>query len=631
MSDFYNKYPYTDFHELNLDWVIERVKKLTEDWLATQEAWNNTQEEWQQLYDYVHDYFANLDVQDEINNKINQMILDGTFLSVVAPTITQTVTDTTTSWLAEHITQPTTPAIDNTLTIAGAAADSKAAGDAVTLLRHKISEETRNLYSNYDVEIGTAQNGSTSPDRATCFIDVEPSTQYLISCNSLSNFDAVYWYTKPVKNTVSYTNAGSVSNYLSITTEATTHCLAIQFNKTSVSSSDFASLRIQIEENTTIPTEYIEKYSATDYTVREELAPFLDNTETTRNLFDNIIIGRAANTAINADRAVAYIPVTVGEKYTISYNDISNFDAVYWYQKATIDTIPSVTEGVVSDNLTLTISAGVTYLAIQFNKTAISESDFSSLLMQVEHGISKTDYIPHRSLIDHVAREAGQNANYILSKEITTFKNIICCGDSLTAGTFNHNDQGYTEFEVYPDYSYPTYLEKLTGCNVTNLGIGGRTSDEWYADEASADLSGYDCAILQFGVNDAIRYGDWTAASIGGFTDIINKLQSENNNIFIFVATVIPSIAYVGSAYTKVSNGIRNFVGSLNDDHVILIDLANYGHTAETTGYNCGHLSALGYQRLAQDYVSMISEYMAENRVLFRQIQFIGTTYSYTG
>lgn len=128
MSDFFNKYPYTDFHEMNLDWVIERVKKLTEDWLATQEAWNNTQEEWQQLYDYVHDYFANLDVQDEINNKINQMILDGTFMTIVTPTINQTVIDATTAWLADHITQPTTPAIDNSLTIQGAAADAQRTG-----------------------------------------------------------------------------------------------------------------------------------------------------------------------------------------------------------------------------------------------------------------------------------------------------------------------------------------------------------------------------------------------------------------------------------------------------------------------------------------------------------------------
>ena len=139
MSDFYNKYPYTDFHELNLDWVIERVKKLTEDWLATQQEWNDTEEQWQQLYDYVHDYFDNLDVQDEINNKINQMILDGTFMTIVTPTINQTVVDATTTWLATHITQPTTPAIDNTLSIAGAAADAKAAGDAINLCFQKRS------------------------------------------------------------------------------------------------------------------------------------------------------------------------------------------------------------------------------------------------------------------------------------------------------------------------------------------------------------------------------------------------------------------------------------------------------------------------------------------------------------
>lgn len=30
MSDFFNKYPYTDFHELNADFLLERVKKIEE-------------------------------------------------------------------------------------------------------------------------------------------------------------------------------------------------------------------------------------------------------------------------------------------------------------------------------------------------------------------------------------------------------------------------------------------------------------------------------------------------------------------------------------------------------------------------------------------------------------------------
>jgi len=131
MSDFYNKYPYTDFHELNLDWVIERVKKLTEDWLATQQEWNDTEEQWQQLHDYVMNYFANLDVSQEINNKIDAMVADGTFLNVIRSTVEAQTTTATENWLSAHITQPTTPAIDNTLTIAGAAADAKTVGNTI--------------------------------------------------------------------------------------------------------------------------------------------------------------------------------------------------------------------------------------------------------------------------------------------------------------------------------------------------------------------------------------------------------------------------------------------------------------------------------------------------------------------
>ena len=171
MSDFFNKYPYTDFHEMNLDWIIERVKKLTEDWASTLEEWNNTEEQWQELYDYVHNYFDNLDVQQEINNKINAMIADGTFVTITTPvieakvasmmpaTVASQIGDTVASqigatvagqigdtvasqidtaivspvnnWLTAHITQPTTPVVDNTLTITGAAADAKVTGDRI--------------------------------------------------------------------------------------------------------------------------------------------------------------------------------------------------------------------------------------------------------------------------------------------------------------------------------------------------------------------------------------------------------------------------------------------------------------------------------------------------------------------
>ena len=72
MPNFYNKYPYTDFHELNLDWVLETIRNLTEEWAAVQTDWSDTKQAWEDLYNYVTDYFDNLDLQNEVNIKLEQ-------------------------------------------------------------------------------------------------------------------------------------------------------------------------------------------------------------------------------------------------------------------------------------------------------------------------------------------------------------------------------------------------------------------------------------------------------------------------------------------------------------------------------------------------------------------------------
>ena len=160
MSDFYNKYPYTDFHELNLDWVIERVKKLTEDWLATHEEWVGVQEDWadteQAWIDfkaYVENYLANLDVQDEIDHKIDQMVADGSLRTLIKPDVLAQTISTTTEWLNDHITQPTTPVVDTSLTIPGAAADAAVTGnnfsDAEKIMKNVITTSGLDLCELY--------------------------------------------------------------------------------------------------------------------------------------------------------------------------------------------------------------------------------------------------------------------------------------------------------------------------------------------------------------------------------------------------------------------------------------------------------------------------------------------------
>ena len=194
-----------------------------------------------------------------------------------------------------------------------------------------------------------------------------------------------------------------------------------------------------------------------------------------------------------------------------------------------------------------------------------------------------------------------------------------------------NNNNGEPEYVTYDKYSFPRNLERLTNCQVTNKGRGGYSSAEWYEAEQNTDLSGYDIAIIQLGVNDQIRYGEFGTTSITAFTNIINKLKTENKNIKIFVANIIPATAYSTEGYLTFSADLLEWVEGLhaNDTSIIPLNMQQYAHTADSSAYNCGHLSAYGYWRLAQDYKNYISYYMSSHKDEFREIQFIGTDYWY--
>lgn len=94
----------------------------------------------EELETYMNNYFNNLDVQNEINAKLDAMAQDGTLTALITPL----VPDIVGTWLSEHIT-PTTPAIDNTLTVSGAGADSKTVGDAISDINNNIEKANNAL------------------------------------------------------------------------------------------------------------------------------------------------------------------------------------------------------------------------------------------------------------------------------------------------------------------------------------------------------------------------------------------------------------------------------------------------------------------------------------------------------
>ena len=112
----FRQFPYTNFHELNMDQILKIMREM-------QDEWDFTKNQWESYKDFIDNYFANLDLDAETLKAIQAMAASGDLNTVIDPVI---VTETA-RWLAENIT-PTTPVIDKTLSIPGAGADAHVVG-----------------------------------------------------------------------------------------------------------------------------------------------------------------------------------------------------------------------------------------------------------------------------------------------------------------------------------------------------------------------------------------------------------------------------------------------------------------------------------------------------------------------
>lgn len=76
---------------------------------------------------YVNNYLDNLDIAQEVSNKIDNMVDNGTFASSVRPEVVTAASD----WLTQHITNPSNPPLDKSLQTSSAAAESAYTGHRI--------------------------------------------------------------------------------------------------------------------------------------------------------------------------------------------------------------------------------------------------------------------------------------------------------------------------------------------------------------------------------------------------------------------------------------------------------------------------------------------------------------------
>lgn len=200
------QFPGTDFHDLNLDWVLQQVKNLLTEWASTKEEWETLKgsneafvsfitSQWDDFKSYVENYLANLPLTEEVSAKIEAMVEDGTLLELITHDDGEgsALSDVAAQWLAAHITQETGYVIDDTLTVQGAAADAKATGDEISDLKSAVENNSNLLFESYVINPNNIFNGwkldssVVTPVSEATIIQGEPTnTLYLANTDTPS-------------------------------------------------------------------------------------------------------------------------------------------------------------------------------------------------------------------------------------------------------------------------------------------------------------------------------------------------------------------------------------------------------------------------------------------------------------
>ena len=144
-----------------------------------------------QLQYWINNWFTNLDVQEEINKKLDSMVADGSFGTLLHQTfdtqINQQTTNAVTTWLVANVT-PTGSAVvvDKSLSIEGAAADAKICGDKINALYTTLTTTT--------IDKSEWENGEWLPDGSAHTMTDTIRTKNFVPLNPLTTVTGLNGY-----------------------------------------------------------------------------------------------------------------------------------------------------------------------------------------------------------------------------------------------------------------------------------------------------------------------------------------------------------------------------------------------------------------------------------------------------
>lgn len=229
--------------------VTPVVSQMVDDWLSVNAE------------DYTEEYLSGLDYNTMVAREINKMSADGRMGGIVGPI----ASDVTSAWLTAHITQPTDPVVDTSLSVKGAAADSWVTGLAKKNLTAYNSCNLLSMFGEWSTEV--THNGvrftpiiddwwtpyyrvnGTTPSDSRAFCNVLNISAWPVGCNVRPG-DKLYATVTASTDRLRLAVFFYIDNVLDVSTRVTvtsgTTTFVVPNNATGILA------RVEVQENTAV-------------------------------------------------------------------------------------------------------------------------------------------------------------------------------------------------------------------------------------------------------------------------------------------------------------------------------------------------------------------------------------------
>lgn len=312
-----------------------------------------------------------------------------------------------------------------------------------------------------------------------------------------------------------------------------------------------------------------------------------------KNLFNNnlIQIGKAWNNASNTARAIVIMPVKPSTNYTISFNSISNLEAVYAFgrqnQNDSTRTMGNVNYDITGTR-TLTTDGNTHYLGIQCNKTNITKQDITNCLFQVEEGSTGTEYEEYKSntqlyVLDEPLRAIGnvKDKLYVENGKLYVEKNIRHF--SLAVADMNNGEDfpGWTNIPETTQLKADYPNKNITFASANIKYLSNIRVENFSADYFALNTNNYGVLFLIKGMNNNLTQTQWKST----YPDLIITFDYEmpESEILEIGNVELPT------AYNGTNNVVFNTM--LNTTETIYYYWKNYDVLFSGVVKNSGEIS----------------------------------------